>query len=185
MVDKKLRTELGSEYISSTVSDCSTSHPSVENSQRNVQQCSSSNENQKITNLFAIKRGLCTPSKDSPMKKLTRKAPGAGASKRYLPAKGSSGFALLVALLRYELEHAMFRVNKYDLQQMALKYTTTVQTGGPGRSFSGWQTINTLISRELVTKTEERSSLYSLTDEGKKLAVNLALACPDLKGKSS
>lgn len=138
--------------------------------------------NSKITSHFTQirKRAMDSPNVSSPLRKVVKTAP----SKRFIPAQGSSSFALLVSLLRYELEYACLQVNKLDLQQMASKYNTSSSQAAGGNKwnrFAGWPTIKTLITRELVQKTEGRASYYSLTEEGRKLAKMLVLGSPLLK----
>lgn len=97
--------------------------------------------------------------------------------------QGSSGFALLVSLLRYELEYAMTRVSRLDLQDMAQRYTSASSSSTASQlRYAGWPTIKTLLNRGLVDKTDARSAYYFLTDEGRKLAKNLALVSAQLKG---
>lgn len=94
-------------------------------------------------------------------------------NQRYIPSKGSSSFAILVALLRYELEFSNTKVNKLDLNQMAQLYATNT---------IGFNCLKTLMSRELVQKTQDRNARYFLTENGRKLAKNLVLSCSDLQG---
>jgi len=105
-------------------------------------------------------------------------------TRKYIPSQGSSGFAILVSLLRYELEYEKRLVNKFDLQTMAQRYSNSMigQAQGGQQKYSGWNTMKTLLEKELVGKTDKRNSCFFLTDEGRKLARSLALISPTLKG---
>lgn len=137
---------------------------------------SSVSKNQtKINSLLSVrKRNISTPNRSSPVKKVSR-------LQRYIPAQGSSGFAILISLLRYEVEYSTNRVNRKDLEDMCKQYTSSMTVYN--QRYSGWNTMKTLLNRDLVSKTESRYSYYSLTEEGRKLAKNLAMACPTFKGK--
>lgn len=91
----------------------------------------------------------------------------------YIPAKGSSAFAILIALLRLEMEFNNSKVNKLDLKETAQHYC---------KANFGLMTINSLLQRSLIIKTEERNCRYSLSDQGRELAKTLALASENLKG---
>ncbi|KAF7488363.1 Crossover junction endonuclease MUS81 [Sarcoptes scabiei] len=90
----------------------------------------------------------------------------------YIPAKGSSAFAILIALLRLEMEFNNSKVNKLDLKETAQHYC---------KANFGLMTINSLLQRSLIIKTEERNCRYSLSDQGRELAKTLALASENLK----
>src|SRR5699024_5097219 len=111
-----------------------------------------------------------SPTVASPIRKVSRPT----ANRAYIPAQGSSGFAILVALLRYELEFNQNLVNKLDLQEMAQRYSSTSIGQTNAQRYPGWATIKTLLAKELVATTDARKSYYYLTEEGRKLARNLA-----------
>ncbi|KAJ6217938.1 hypothetical protein RDWZM_009095 [Blomia tropicalis] len=172
IIDKKLREHFGSSYNPPTI---------LVPTQKKKNKNQVEKPDSEVTNMFSIRKNSAMGSSTvkSPAKKLVR------ANRQYIPAQGSGGFSILVALLRYEVEFQQKLVNKLDLQEMSQRYCSSSmgQTNQIG-SFSGWNSIKTLLNKELVSKTDSRNSYYFLTDEGRKLAHNLALVSPSLKAFS-
>lgn len=193
MIDKKLKDHLGDAYNPpappAAVEPAKLGNKNKNSNQQDSQSSISMFGNvRKRMPVEAISAG--SPGAASPMHKVSRRAANAAPTRRYIPAQGSSGFAILIALLRYELEHGQQLVNKFDLQTMAQRYCTTNISGGGGggsfnsNRFAGWASVKTLLTRKLVERTDERNSYFFLTGRGRKLARNLAKCCSMLKGKT-
>ncbi|XP_017491493.1 PREDICTED: crossover junction endonuclease MUS81-like [Rhagoletis zephyria] len=192
MIDKKLKEHLGDAYVPPQPEPAAA--PKRANKNKNTAQPDQP-EQQQISSLFSNVRkrvpNAASPGIASPMHKISRRAAAAAVPQRnrkYIPAQGSSGFAILVALLRFELERGQQLVNKYDLQEMAQRYCTTnlgATAGGGGASsmhrFAGWASVKTLLARSLVERTDARNSYFYLTGRGRRLARNLAKCCSMLR----
>lgn len=194
MIEKKLKDHLGDAYVAPAP-------PAAEPAKRaNKSKNTEQEEHQSTISMFGNVRkrmptgaiSAASPGVASPMQKISRRtaaATAASSTRRYIPAQGSSGFAILVALLRYELESGQQLVNKFDLQVMAQRYCTTNLGGGGGggsfnsNRFAGWASVKTLLAKKLVERTDDRNSYFYLTSRGRKLARNLAKCCSMLKGR--
>lgn len=167
LVDKKLKEHLGESYIVPEVVAKKRATP------KKAQQAAL---RKRVNDPGALR----SPSVASPIRKVAR---GAARNRAYIPAQGSSGFAILVSLLRYELEYHQKLVNKLDLQEMAQRYTTSLNgQATSAQRYAGWATVKTLLEKELVARTDERNSYFFLTDSGRTLAKNLAKVSPALRG---
>ncbi|KAI1295348.1 Crossover junction endonuclease MUS81 [Halotydeus destructor] len=92
----------------------------------------------------------------------------------YLPKPGTGSFAILVALYTAEIEDGLSTVNKSDLINRAQVHSNESMTAKkPGSHYNSWNSMKTLIDRNLVLKEQHRSAFYSLTSEGKTLAEKL------------
>ena len=182
MIEKKLKDHLGADYCPPEI--CSPPKRGRQRATNNV--TDSSDQQTTITQMLAVRKRLNgsatkSPTVSSPIRKVSRLV--VPRNRAYIPAQGSSGFAILVALLRYELEFNQKLVNKLDLQEMAQRYSMTTIGQTSAQRYPGWQTVKTLLAKDLVAKTDARNSYFFLTDEGRKLARNLAKASPVLRGK--
>ncbi|CAM6092694.1 unnamed protein product [Calypogeia fissa] len=99
------------------------------------------------------------------------------AKKKYIPAKNSGGYALLITLLRAHSNGAEFmkkaklidEADKSGLSNKPIRDNAVGWTAGQPNAkdmYSGWSNMTTLIKNNLVVKWSNPAK-YKLTDEGK------------------
>ncbi|CAM6087142.1 unnamed protein product [Calypogeia fissa] len=99
------------------------------------------------------------------------------AKKKYIPAKNSGGYALLITLLRAHSNGAEFmkkaklidEADKSGLSSKPIRDNAVGWTAGQPNAkdmYSGWSNMTTLIKNNLVVKWSNPAK-YKLTDEGK------------------
>lgn len=98
------------------------------------------------------------------------------APKKYIPTARSGGYAILLALLRHSGITGF--LSKHDIQRHGQQYCNssfTMPKAGATLHYSAWNSINKLVSEDLVLETGNPKR-YSLTDEGEELAKKIAIA---------
>lgn len=91
--------------------------------------------------------------------------------KQYVPAYRSGAYALVVALSK-EPEDAAVGMSKQDLIDAAQPYSDSSFTApsDPGKFYTAWSSMKTLLTRELVYERGRPTKRYALTDEGWEVA---------------
>lgn len=91
--------------------------------------------------------------------------------KQYIPAYRSGAYALVVALSK-EPEDAAVGMSKQDLIDAAQPYSDSSFTApsDPGKIYTAWSSIKTLLTKELVYERGRPTKRYALTDEGWEVA---------------
>lgn len=104
------------------------------------------------------------PSAALPAKK-PRKA------KAYVPAYRSGAYALVVALSNID-EHAPVGMSKQDLIEAAQPYSDSsfMAPSDPSKFYTAWNSMKTLLTKELVYERGRPTKRYSLTEEGWEVA---------------
>lgn len=99
----------------------------------------------------------------------------AGKKRTYIPAKGSGGYGILIALIKAEKELGALQLSKADLISLAQPFSDKSYTKPkPGTWFTAWNAIKTLTEKhEYVRKERHRAASYELTDEGRDLALKM------------
>ena len=116
-----------------------------------------------------------TPNKEgvSPLPKVS-KTNANRKTGNYVPIEGSGAYAILMALIKAEIEDNSDSLGKQELQNLAQEFTTTSMTVGVnGSHYSGWSAIKTLINKGLIERNNQRFSSYFLTQTGRDLAQKL------------
>ncbi|ODQ78207.1 hypothetical protein BABINDRAFT_52767 [Babjeviella inositovora NRRL Y-12698] len=108
--------------------------------------------------------------------KKTRKA------RTYIPKKHSGGYAMLLALLKYDLR--LTGMLRDELSRKASPFcTATFDSNALTKEFySAWNSMKTLINKGLV-KSAGRPVYYYLTEEGRELAESLACVSEEFPEK--
>ena len=118
-------------------------------------------------------RNRATSSMISPLKKVA-KTSKTTANRKYIPSEGSGAYAILIALYKAE-EDGRDCLSKDLLINAAQEYTTTsMSVPLPGSFYSGFNSIKTLINKNLVERNKQRFASYFLTAEGREVACKLA-----------
>jgi crossover junction endonuclease MUS81 len=87
-------------------------------------------------------------------------------TKPYVPAFRSGAYAIIVALSNIP-EHGPEGMAKLDLIDKAQPHCNSSFTASePGKFYTAWNSINTLLSKELVYERGRPTKKYALTDEG-------------------
>ncbi|XP_054159299.1 crossover junction endonuclease MUS81-like [Oppia nitens] len=154
--------------------DCQTSRRPGNGNQRD----------QQITDMLPKrkKRSLMnTPNKGlSPLQKVAK-------TKRninYIPAEGSGGYAILMALIKWEIENSVDCLGKSDLQNASQEFSSTSMTSGAnGSHYNGWHSIKTLVNKKLIERNTQRYATYYLTESGRDLATKLYQIYNEKKNK--
>lgn len=91
--------------------------------------------------------------------------------KAYVPAYRSGAYALVVALSSID-ENASVGLSKQDLIEAAQPYSDSSFTApsGPTKFYTAWNSMKTLITKELVYERGRPIKRYALTDEGWEVA---------------
>lgn len=91
--------------------------------------------------------------------------------KQYVPTYRSGAYALVVALSK-EPEDAAVGMSKQDLIDAAQPYSDSSFTApsDPSKFYTAWNSMKTLLSRELVYERGRPTKRYALTDEGWEVA---------------
>lgn len=91
--------------------------------------------------------------------------------KQYVPTYRSGAYALVVALSK-EPEDAAVGMSKQDLIDAAQPYSDSSFTApsDPGKFYTAWSSMKTLLTRELVYERGRPTKRYALTDEGWEVA---------------
>lgn len=92
-------------------------------------------------------------------------------AKQYVPTYRSGAYALVVALSK-EPEDAAVGMSKQDLIDAAQPYSDSSFTApsDPGKFYTAWTSMKTLLSKELVYERGRPTKRYALTDEGWEVA---------------
>lgn len=92
-------------------------------------------------------------------------------AKQYVPTYRSGAYALVVALSK-EPEDAAVGMSKQDLIDAAQPYSDSSFTApsDPSKFYTAWNSMKTLLSRELVYERGRPTKRYALTDEGWEVA---------------
>lgn len=130
----------------------------------------------QITQFMAQKKKrslIKTPnrtSNDSPLPKL----PKTKSNRNYIPSEGSGAYAILMALIVAESEEGTDSMSKQELSMAAQEFaTTSITTGTNGSHYSGWNSVKTLLNKNLVEKSRHRMASFYLTESGRQLALKL------------
>lgn len=91
--------------------------------------------------------------------------------KPYVPAFRSGAYALVVALSSMPAESGV-RLDKTDLTEAAQPYCDSSFTAPsePGKFYTAWNSMKTLLTKDLVYETGRPTKKYALTDEGWEVA---------------
>lgn len=91
--------------------------------------------------------------------------------KQYVPTYRSGAYALVVALSK-EPEDAAVGMSKQDLIDAAQPHSDSSFTApsDPGKFYTAWSSMKTLLTRELVYERGRPTKRYALTDEGWEVA---------------
>lgn len=94
---------------------------------------------------------------------------------KYKPAHRSGGFAILVALLEHSLEiQDKAEMTKEEIIEKAQKHAEESFVRPKNDSFySAWSSMSTLLKKGLVNKSKGKKAKYTLTDEGRELAIEV------------
>ncbi|KUI66402.1 Crossover junction endonuclease MUS81 [Cytospora mali] len=92
-------------------------------------------------------------------------------TKPYVPALRSGAYALVVALSSMPPD-ARVRMDKADLIEAAQPYcdSSFMAPSEPGKFYTAWSSMKTLITKDLVYETGRPTKKYALTDEGWEVA---------------
>lgn len=92
-------------------------------------------------------------------------------AKPYVPTYRSGAYALVVALSK-EPEDAAVGLSKQDLIEAAQPYTTSSFSApsDPGSFYTAWNSMKTLLTKELVYERGRPTKRYALTEEGREVA---------------
>lgn len=94
-------------------------------------------------------------------------------TRSYVPQARSGSFAILVCLLKGEME-GVTRMTKGQIIQDAQEYCDeSMSKCRNGSYFTAFSSIKTLLKKQLVTEERHRCSEYSLTEDGRTLAYKL------------
>ncbi|KAK4165735.1 ERCC4 domain-containing protein [Cladorrhinum sp. PSN259] len=96
------------------------------------------------------------------------------APKRYVPKYRSGGFAVLYVLAGQD-PNAPPGMSKADLIAAAQPYCDASLTlnSDQSRHYNAWNSVNTLLKQELITKRGRPVERYALTEEGKEVAAKV------------
>ncbi|KAG5419642.1 MUS81 [Candida metapsilosis] len=92
----------------------------------------------------------------------------------YVPKQRSGAFAIMVALYLKDREGR--GMTREQISQHGAQYSDKAFTTSATSMYSAWDSIKTLIKKELVYVTGRSPKMYYLTDEGKELASKLKTA---------
>lgn len=91
-------------------------------------------------------------------------------TKPYVPVFRSGAYAIIVALSDMP-EHGPEGMSKLDLIDKAQPHCNSSFTASePGKFYTAWSSMNTLISKELVYERGRPTKRYALTEEGRDVA---------------
>ena len=94
-------------------------------------------------------------------------------SRSYIPQPRSGSFAILVALVKGEME-GMTKMTKAQIVQDAQEFCDeSMSRPKNGSFFTAFASMKTLVKKQLVTEERRRCSEYSLTEDGRTLAYKL------------
>lgn len=104
----------------------------------------------------------------------TRPAKRARTASSYVPKHRSGAFAIMVTLHLKDREGT--GMTREQISQHAAQYSDKAFSTTATSTYSAWDSMKTLIKKELVYVTGRSPKMYYLTDEGKELASKLKTA---------
>ncbi|CAN8098784.1 unnamed protein product [Discula destructiva] len=98
-------------------------------------------------------------------------------TKPYVPTYGSGAYALVVALSKERVD-APVGLSKQDLIEAAQPYSKSSFTApsDPNSFYTAWNSMKTLVAKELVCERGRPTKRYALTDEGWEVAKRIDMA---------
>ncbi|QOU21243.1 hypothetical protein BRETT_000964 [Brettanomyces bruxellensis] len=133
------------------------------------------NQDAEIVNNGRKRKSAKKSDKDPTKKKRKRK---------YVPAKNTGGYAILLVLYVHDLERK--GMTKAEIIRHAVPFCSSSFTSNPstGQFYSAWNSVNTLIKNEYVL-SRGRPVYYYLTEEGEEVAGILKKVDDESKQRTS
>lgn len=106
--------------------------------------------------------------------KKPRKKTSVSLKANYVPKPRSGAFALLIALIKAEVEEDKTTLSKSEVQERATPYSDeSMVKPKAGSHFTAFNSMKTLIKNGMVDVEHHRYAYYSLTEAGRELSLKL------------